>query len=129
MTKDELAFMDFSGEPHKSLENIKLLAQLSARDMTATLMHNLKYFTAKHSEQRILGKRISMLTVWVIADVTTQQGADLLKNALLHMVKLNKNQQMFSLDSLFVIKFFLLFIDNRNQQLVCVLLSFQILKV
>lgn len=83
--------MDFSGEPHKSLENIKLLAQLSARDMTATLMHNLKYFTAKHSEQRILGKRISLLTVWVIADVTTPQGAELLKNALLHMVKLNES--------------------------------------
>lgn len=86
MTKDELSFMDFSGEPHKTLENIKLLAQLSARDMTATLLYNLKYFTAKHSEQRILGKKISMLTVWVIADVTTPQGAELLKNALLHMV-------------------------------------------
>lgn len=78
--------MDLSGEPHKSLENINLLAQLSARDMTATLLHNLKYFTAKHSEQRILGKKISMLTVWVIGDVTTPQGAELLKNALLHMV-------------------------------------------
>lgn len=86
MTKDELSFMDLSGEPHKSLENINLLAQLSARDMTATLLHNLKYFTAKHSEQRILGKKISMLTVWVIGDVTTPQGAELLKNALLHMV-------------------------------------------
>lgn len=86
MTKDESGFMDLSGEPHKSLENVKLLAQLSARDMTATLMHNLKYFTAKHSEQRILGKPISLLTVWVMADVTTQQGAELLKNALLHMV-------------------------------------------
>lgn len=89
MTKDDPTFMDFSGEPHKSLENINLLAQLTARDMTATLLHNLKYFTSKNSEERILGKKISMLTIWVVADVTTQQGAELLKNALLHMVKKN----------------------------------------
>lgn len=86
MTKDDTIYMDYSGEPHKSLENIKLLAQLSARDMTATLMHNLKYFTVKNSEERMLGKKISMLTIWVVADVTTEQGAELLKNALLHMV-------------------------------------------
>lgn len=78
--------MDFTGEPHKSLENIKLLAQLSGRDMTATLLHNLKYFTTKNSGELVLGKKISFLTIWVVADVTTQQGANLLENALLHMV-------------------------------------------
>lgn len=87
MNKDDLIYMDFSGEPYKSLENINLLAQLSARDMTATLMHNLKYFTVKNSEERILGKKMSMLTIWVVADVTTEQGAELLKNALLQMVR------------------------------------------
>lgn len=86
MKKDDFVYMDFSGEPHKSLENINLLAQLSARDMTATLLHNLKYFTSKNSAELILGKKISLLTVWVVADVTTERGAELLKNALLHMV-------------------------------------------
>lgn len=86
MTKEDTSFMDLSGEPHKSLENIKLLAQLSARDMTATLLHNLKYFTWKNSEERILGNKLSMLTIWVVTDVTTKEGAELLKNALLHMV-------------------------------------------
>lgn len=87
MTKEDSSFVDFSGEPHKSLENIKLLAQLSARDMTATLLHNLKYFTTKNSEERVLGKKISSLTIWVVTDVTTEHGAELLKNALLHMVR------------------------------------------
>lgn len=86
MKKDDPVFMDLSGEPHKSLENINLLAQLSARDMTATLLYNLKYFTSKNSEELILGKKISMLTLWVVTDVTTEKGAELLKNALLHMV-------------------------------------------
>lgn len=95
MTKDDPVFMDLSGEPHKSLENIKLLAQLSARDMTATLLHNLKYFTSKNSEERILGKKISMLTIWVVADVTTEQGAEVLKNALLQMVSESITKQSF----------------------------------
>lgn len=88
MTKEDPVYMDFSGEPHRSLENIKLLAQLSARDMTATLLHNLKYFTTKNSEERVLGKNISLLTIWVVADLTTEQGSELLKNALLHMVRI-----------------------------------------
>lgn len=87
MSKEDAVYMDFSGEPHKSLENIILLSKLSARDMTATLLHNLKYFTTKNSEERVLGKKISLLTIWVVADITTEQGAELLKNALLHMVK------------------------------------------
>lgn len=88
MAKEDAPFIDFSGEPHKSLENVKLLAQLSSRDMTATLLHNLKYFTTKNSEERVLGTKMSFLTIWVVADVTTEQGAELLKNALLHMVRI-----------------------------------------
>lgn len=87
MTKDDLVYLDLTGEAHKSLENIKLLAQLSARDMTATLLHNLKYFTTKNSEERALGKKISFLTIWIVTDVMTPQGAELLKNALTFMVR------------------------------------------
>lgn len=93
MTKEDPVFMDFGGEPHKSLENINLLAQLSARDMTATLLHNLKYFTAKSSNEPALGKKISFLTIWVVTDLTTDHGVELLKNALLHMVQILKSLQ------------------------------------
>lgn len=86
MTKEDLVYLDLTGEAHKSLENIKLLAQLSARDMTATLLHNLKYFTTKNSEESVLGKKISFLTLWIVTDLTTSQGVELLKNALTHMV-------------------------------------------
>lgn len=86
MTKEDAVFLDLNGDAHKSLENVKLLAQLSARDMTATLLHNLKYFTTKNSKERALGKEISFLTLWVATDVTTPQGAELLKNALAFMV-------------------------------------------
>lgn len=86
MKKDDSNYLDLSGEPHKSLENINLLAQLSARDMTATLLHNLRYFTTKNSEEIVLGKPVSFLTLWVVADVTTKNGAALLENALSHMV-------------------------------------------
>lgn len=87
MAKEDPVFMDFSGEPHNSLENVNLLAQLSARDMTATLLHNLKYFTTKNSEELALGKKISFLTIWVVTDLTTDHGSELLKSALLHMVR------------------------------------------
>lgn len=86
MTKDNPVYLDLTGEAHTSLENIKLLAQLSARDMTATLLYNLKYFTTKASEELVLGKKISFLTLWVVTDLTTPNGVDLLQNALIHMV-------------------------------------------
>lgn len=78
--------LDLTGDAHKSLENIKLLAQLSARDMTATLLHNLKYFTTKNSREPVLGSNISFLTLWIVTDVTTSQGVEILKNALSYMV-------------------------------------------
>lgn len=86
MKKEDPVYLDLTGEAHTSLENIKLLAQLSARDMTATLLHNLKYFTSKSSEETVLGKKISFLTLWIVTDLTTTQGVELLKNALTHMV-------------------------------------------
>lgn len=63
-----------------------MLAQLSVRDMTATLMHSLKYFTTKHSSEKLLGGSISFLTIWIVADVETDNGREILKNALSHMV-------------------------------------------
>lgn len=102
MTKDDPVYLDLTGDAHTSLENIKLLAQLGSRDMTATLMHNLKYFTTKGSEESVLGKKISFLTLWIVTDLTTPRGVEMLQNALTHMV--TKIISLFIL-SLFIITF------------------------
>lgn len=73
-------YLDLSGVPH-DIENVKALATLSNRDMTATLMKNLKYFESKLSD-KISSKKLHSLTLWIIADVTTPSGASLLTNAL-----------------------------------------------
>lgn len=86
MARDDAAYLDFTGTPHTSLENINLLAQLTNRDMTATLLHNLQYFTVRHSEELILGKNHSLLTVKVVTDLTNSNGVELLKNALTFLV-------------------------------------------
>lgn len=86
MARDDSAYLDFTGKPHTSLENVNLLAQLTNRDMTATLLHNLQYFTVKNSEELILGKNHSLLTIKVVTDLTTSNGVALIKNALTFLV-------------------------------------------
>lgn len=86
LSSDEPHYLDLSGEAHTDLSNINALQQLSVRDMTATLIHNLKYFTTKHSKEKLGGDELSFLTIWVICDLSTPEGVQLLKNALEHMV-------------------------------------------
>lgn len=81
--------MDVSGIAHNDLQNVNRLAQLSSRDMTATLMSNLKYFNSKHTGAKILGKSVSFLTIWVVADLSTSSGRQTLRNALDHMVSIS----------------------------------------
>lgn len=78
--------MDVSGNAHNDLSNVKGLAQLSPRDMTATLMSNIKYFHSKHSLEKLNGNSVHFLTLWVVADLETDIGAQMLKNALTYMV-------------------------------------------
>lgn len=87
LSSDEPHFLDLSGEAHTDISNVNALAQLSVRDMTATLTHNLKYFTTKFSHEKLLGNSLSFITIWVHADLNTENGAKLLKNALSHMVR------------------------------------------
>lgn len=75
-----------SGNAHNDLSNVKNLAQLSPRDMTATLMSNIKYFNSKHSLEKLNGNSVHFLTLWVVADLETDIGAQMLKNALTYMV-------------------------------------------
>lgn len=125
MKKEDGNYLDLTGEPHKTLANINLLAQLSARDMTATLLHNLHYFTSKNSEERVLGRPISFLTIWIITDVTTKTGAELLKNALSYMVNTFSRRffNFFSFNKKRICFF------HREQHLACGLPSFQTQKV
>lgn len=83
---EEPTFLDVSGTPHNDLSNVKSLAQLSPRDMTATLMTNIKYFHSKHSLEKLNGNSVHFLTLWVVADLETDVGAEMLKNALTYMV-------------------------------------------
>lgn len=87
LSVDDPNYLDVSGEPHTDLSNLNALAQLSVRDMTSTLMHSLKYCTSKHSYENLLGSAISFLTIWVVADIETDNGRNILNNALSHMVK------------------------------------------
>ena len=88
LSNDEPKFVDLSGAPHNDLSNVNVLSQLSNRDMTATLMSNIKYFKSKHSLEKVNGRPLHFLTMWIVADLNKPSGAALLKNALEYMVTL-----------------------------------------
>ncbi|GBP03861.1 UDP-glucose:glycoprotein glucosyltransferase [Eumeta japonica] len=78
-------FIDLSGEPHKDINNVQALAKLSNRDMTATLLYNIKYFEGKNSFETIGATKLHFLTIWVLGNVETDEGKELLKNALMYV--------------------------------------------
>ncbi|XP_013111446.1 UDP-glucose:glycoprotein glucosyltransferase [Stomoxys calcitrans] len=75
-------FLDLTGSPHNDLSNVNALALLSNRDMTATLLKNIKYFEGKHSFETIGDQKLHFLTLWIFADLEKESGKELLKNAL-----------------------------------------------
>ncbi|XP_005180667.1 UDP-glucose:glycoprotein glucosyltransferase [Musca domestica] len=75
-------FLDLTGTPHNDLSNVKALALLSNRDMTATLLKNIKYFEGKHSYETIGDSKLHFLTLWLFGDLEKANGRELLKNAL-----------------------------------------------
>ncbi|XP_055376689.1 UDP-glucose:glycoprotein glucosyltransferase [Condylostylus longicornis] len=81
---ENVSFLDLSGVAH-DINHINTLAKLSNRDMTATLMKNLKYFTGKPSTKSSPFKDVHFMTVWVFADLNTGEGKELLLNALKYM--------------------------------------------
>lgn len=85
LSSEDPNYLDLLGEPLLDISNINDLQQLSVRDMTATILRNLNYFTTKHSEEELLRTKLSFLTIWVVADLSTEEGIALLKNALSHM--------------------------------------------
>lgn len=85
LSTDEPTFIDLSGTAFDDLQNVNSLINLSVRDMTATLLSNVKYFSSRQSLQKINGKGVHFLTLWVVADLDTERGIELLRNALLYM--------------------------------------------
>lgn len=75
-----------SGTAHNDLSNVNSLINLSVRDMTATLMSNIKYFGSKNAPDKINGNAVHFLTIWVVADLNEASGISVLKNALQYMV-------------------------------------------
>lgn len=82
LSQEDAKYLDINGVPAKQLGNAAALNKLSNRDMTATLMANLKYFGGKQSTERIGSASLQFLTIWVFADLETSEGRELLTHAL-----------------------------------------------
>ncbi|XP_030573163.1 UDP-glucose:glycoprotein glucosyltransferase [Drosophila novamexicana] len=82
LSQEDVKYLDINGMPAKQLGNAAALNKLSNRDMTATLMANLKYFGGKQSTERIGRASLQFLTIWVFADLETPEGCELLTHAL-----------------------------------------------
>lgn len=82
LSQEDVKYLDINGVAYKNLGNVGVLNRLSNRDMTATLMDNLKYFGGKKSTELIGRASLQFLTIWVFADLETDQGRDLLTHAL-----------------------------------------------
>ncbi|TDG42125.1 hypothetical protein AWZ03_011457 [Drosophila navojoa] len=82
LNQEDAKYLDINGVASKQLGNVVALNKLSNRDMTATLMANLKYFGGKKSSERIGSASLQFLTLWVFADLETDEGRSLLIHAL-----------------------------------------------
>ncbi|XP_016995531.2 UDP-glucose:glycoprotein glucosyltransferase [Drosophila takahashii] len=82
LSQEDVKYLDVNGVAYKNLANVGVLNRLSNRDMTATLMENLKYFGGKKSTELIGRSSLQFLTIWVFADLETEQGRALLTHAL-----------------------------------------------
>lgn len=73
-------YLDMSGKESSSMD-VKVLANLSPRDMTATAVSNLKYFTTFKK-----GKKYDLMTYWVVGDLNCLKTRHTLLAALENMV-------------------------------------------
>lgn len=84
LSKDGNVYLDVTGKA-SSLVDLNKLLQLSSRDMTATAISNLKYFTIPRK-----GLKYHHMTYWIVGDLKCKLSRDLLKNALEHLVSTSK---------------------------------------
>lgn len=74
-----------TGKAFPDIEDVQALAQLPNNDLTATLIKHLKYFGAKHSEENFLKNKLSFVSIWVVGDLNTESGKQLLRHGLEYM--------------------------------------------
>jgi UDP-glucose:glycoprotein glucosyltransferase len=71
-----------SGKAVNDIEDVKLLASMNNEDLTATLMKHVKYFDIKNSLDKFMKRKLHFLTVWIVTDLNTPKGIELLQNGL-----------------------------------------------
>ncbi|CAO1435852.1 unnamed protein product [Diamesa tonsa] len=82
-TDESQKFLDMNtGDAFNDIEDVKALQLLHNNDLTATLMKNIKYFDTKNSEEKFMKNKLHFLTLWIVADLNTESGRNLLKNGL-----------------------------------------------
>lgn len=81
LSKDSSVNLDMSGRAVSTM-NVQNLIKLSPRDMTATALENLKYFTTSRKTEKYYS-----ITYWIIGDLNEKQTRDLLLAALEHLVR------------------------------------------
>ncbi|XP_074027064.1 UDP-glucose-glycoprotein glucosyltransferase [Leptinotarsa decemlineata] len=76
LNKERSFHLDMSGTA-SSTNNLQALLQLSSRDMTATAMENLKYFSIPRK-----GKNPHSMTYWIVGDLNCLKSRKILLDAL-----------------------------------------------
>lgn len=71
-----------SGSSYPNIEDVKILATLNNEDLTATLIKNIRYFGSKTSEEKFMKSKLHFHNIWIITDLNTERGKNLLKNGL-----------------------------------------------
>lgn len=85
LSTEEPIIVDLSGKPRSDIKNVNALFQLSIRDMTATVLDNIKYFVSKSALDKPTDQELHYMTLWVFGDLETANGRTLLRNALDYM--------------------------------------------
>jgi UDP-glucose:glycoprotein glucosyltransferase len=71
-----------SGKPAADIDDVKLLASLSNEDLTATLIKHIRYFEPKNSKEKFMKNKLHFVSMWVVTDLNTKRGRELMKSAL-----------------------------------------------
>ncbi|XP_018571194.1 UDP-glucose:glycoprotein glucosyltransferase [Anoplophora glabripennis] len=79
LNKEKSFYLDMTGSAN-SINNVQTLLKLSPRDMTATAVDNLKYFTVAKK-----GKLYHTMTYWIVGDLNCVKSRTLLLEALEHL--------------------------------------------
>lgn len=80
LNQENSFYLDMTGKPADTM-SVDVLNKLSPREMTATAVANLKYFSVPRK-----GKKFDLMTFWVVGDLNCPRSRQFLLYALEHMV-------------------------------------------